>query len=399
MSIDNSLHYSLPPLGLGVLGLLALLVFGEPGLTTWSVACGLLLGGTAGGYWQWRQARGSLQALSQLRLDLEQANRRLVDAEEQLLDTESLGHRITPIWKRHLETSNTQLEENIRLLTERFSALTQELQRVTQSTHFGAGDANIVNSISSDKTELLDLFQSFKGIVETNDQLQSQILQLSNFTNDLDEMAVNVRKIAEQTNLLALNAAIEAARAGESGRGFAVVADEVRNLSSQSGETGDLITQKTQELNSVMNRLVGFASTSNQSISEAIENGEQIVERVISHLESETVTLEDDGAVLLHLSQTINGEIEQMLVAFQFQDRVSQILQQIIESLSEIESLLNARQLQRKQGEMPARLEIERLLAQMKSTYTTTEQRTNHELGRAPQAISENAAKGEMVFF
>lgn len=395
----NQLHSSLPSVVLGFTSFLALLIFGAQGVVNLILATILLLGGLASGYWQWRQTNAYISKQANLSDELTGATQRLENLETQLIETETLGNRITPIWKRHIETSNTQLEENIRILTERFSSLTYELQQVTSNTHFGAGEANVLNMISSDKTELLNLFKSFKGIVDTNEQLQGQILQLNNFTNDLDEMAANVRKIAEQTNLLALNAAIEAARAGESGRGFAVVADEVRNLSSQSAETGDLITQKTQELNNVMNKLVGYATNSTQSVSESIDNGEQIVERVIDHLESQTTTLEQDGNELLRLSQTINGEIEQMLVAFQFQDRVSQILQQIIGSLSEIETIISERQSMRSSGKAPGKLDIDRLLSSIKSTYTTTEQRYNHEMTESSESSADHTPKSELVFF
>jgi len=212
-------------------------------------------------------------------------------------------------------------------------------------------------------------------------------------------MATDVRKIAEQTNLLALNAAIEAARAGESGRGFAVVADEVRHLSTQSSQTGDLITKKTDELNSVMNQLVNYSSSSNKSVMTAIDNGEHIVERVIAHLESRTAELEGDGVELLDLSHTISGEIEQMLVSFQFQDRVSQIMQQIISSLSEVEVLIKERHKQRLDGIDPGMLDIDGLLSHMRSTYTTVEQHTNHAPGAVQEDQKQTAPNGEVMFF
>ncbi len=396
MDKKTTLQFLLIPPLLGLSGLCGLLLLGTPGVVTRVIAFALLAVGVVAGYWQWRQTTLYLKEVDSLRRDWEETTKRLAIMKNNVMDTEIMGSRITPIWKRHIETSCDQIEENVTTLTDRFQSLISELQEVTTSSSNRTTDGSIINSIEEDKGQLLNLFQSFKSIVSANDELLGQIKHLNEFTSDLDTMATDVRKIAEQTNLLALNAAIEAARAGESGRGFAVVADEVRNLSTQSGQTGDLITEKTADLNNVMNQLVGYSSSSNKSVSEAIENGEHIVERVIRHLESRTKELSDGEAELLSMSNTIRGEIEQMLVSFQFQDRVNQILQQVTDSLSEVEHIFKDRHEQHSNDIDPGMLDIEMILSHMKSTYTTTEQNANHEPGAQ---LEESASDGDVMFF
>ncbi|MCG8425745.1 MAG: methyl-accepting chemotaxis protein [Chromatiales bacterium] len=254
----------------------------------------------------------------------------------------------------------------------------------------------VIHSIDDDREELHNLFRKFEGIIKKNDDLAEKINHLNDYIKELDVMAMDVRKIAEQTNLLALNAAIEAARAGESGRGFAVVADEVRNLSNESSKTGDLITKKTEELGSVMSHLVNSSSDTSATVSGTIESAEETVERVIDHLESQADTFKSEGTELLNLSQSINTEIEHMLVAFQFQDRVSQILQQVTTSLNEIEQLVQQRRNQRLSGEEPRPLNTEDLLSHMKGSYTTTEQHINH---NPSSSTEEHAASDEITFF
>lgn len=314
----------------------------------------------------------------------------------QLNESEDLATRIVPIWKRHVESTVSQTDSSIGDLTEHFSRLVGDMASVTRNSDLNDSNSDVISSIETDRNELMSLFRAFDEITELNKQLVSKIDFLNEYTSELNNMAGEVRAIADQTNLLALNAAIEAARAGESGRGFAVVADEVRTLSGQSGDTGNRITDKTEEVHKIVTELATFSQQTNHSVGAAIHSGEDIVEAVIKDLNERTGRLEQDRVRLLQNAQMIETEIQQMLVSFQFQDRVSQILSQVSGSFEHIAAIIDQRRSQRSAGIDPEILDIEKLLSEVKQTYTTTEQLQNHE---GEESVSDNAAGGSVNFF
>lgn len=328
--------------------------------------------------------------------ELEQYKSQVVDLHRQVNEAEDLATRIVPIWKRHVESSIQQTDESISELTTRFSTLVADMSRVTSTSHMDQQNDDMLQSITDDRQKLMSLFSAFQNISASNEELADKIAHLNEYTGQLDKMAVEVRAIAEQTNLLALNAAIEAARAGESGRGFAVVADEVRTLSGQSGDTGNRITAKTEEVNQIVRELADFSAKTSGSVNTAIDSGEDVVENVIEDLNTRTHKLEEDGRALLQHAQLIQNEIQQMLVSFQFQDRVSQILHQVTGSFEHISQIIDQRRAQREAGHTPESLDIDRLLNEVKQTYTTTEQLRNHE---GDDSVSTNAESGSVNFF
>jgi methyl-accepting chemotaxis protein len=73
----------------------------------------------------------------------------------------------------------------------------------------------------------------------------TEVTQLAEQSEAIDDFVDLIKRISSQTNLLALNAAIEAARAGEHGRGFAVVAEEVRQLADESARAAEDVARTT----------------------------------------------------------------------------------------------------------------------------------------------------------
>jgi methyl-accepting chemotaxis protein len=304
--------------------------------------------------------------------------------------------QLIPIWKRHIQSVNGQMDDSVSDMTQRFSNLTVELSSVTDASIYSNDDSSA--EIDDDKQLLSNLFQDLQTMNQARQTQLEQLDELVNQTSGLNSLAGDVRKIAEQTNLLALNAAIEAARAGESGRGFAVVADEVRSLSTQSDQTGARITERISSLN---NQTIEFQKHSREAADnegEALENGEQTLSRVIHSLESRSQTMKDQGISMVELGQRIQSEIQTMLVDFQFQDRSSQILQQVVGSIDELEEAVNEQENARNAGIAMPDLDVDQLVAAMKGRYVATEQHEQHD-GSGSAKPDDHADKGSVSFF
>ena len=154
----------------------------------------------------------------------------------------------------------------------------------------------------------------------------AQAATLTTASHDLRSIAEDVSKIARQTHLLFINAAIEAARAGPSGHGFALVAGEVRRLSAESGDTGRRIGQQVHEFGDVVRQALNHATRITENHTQVIHASEEIINKVVKQVGATDSQLHQRSIEQSAHGEQMGAQIEQMLVAFLFQDRVQQIM-------------------------------------------------------------------------
>lgn len=254
-------------------------------------------------------SEASMNLFSKVRENFEQFERRTTKMVESVQKQQLQLERITS----SIEEITTNIEE--------LSAQAQGLSQLAE------GIMKSVNNASEKSAQALDITRKVKeltaGFLREYENLEKNIIIMSENTKNIGTIVETVRAIAEQTNLLALNAAIEAARAGEAGRGFAVVADEIRKLAEQTKASTDIISktilaieESSQTLSEGVKNLKAEVVQTEQGynsvleafefLNEVIKNLTGAVDTLVAHSEEQSASAEEMRSGALEISNSVS---------------------------------------------------------------------------------------------
>lgn len=365
---------------LGLLGAVALLLVAgaSAGALAIGVAAALVAAGVGAGWWV---ARGQALLLEQIHTYV--AGQAQFTAE------------VVPIWKAHIDTSREQMETAINALSDQFAGIVDKIDVTIQATSLetdglASGENSLAAVFGRNEAQLGALVAVQNDATARMEAMVTKVQGMDRFIVELQDMATDVDRIAQQTNLLALNAAIEAARAGDMGRGFAVVAKEFRMLSNQSGETGRRIAEKVAVISTAILETSDLVKGSVSQEENSLTVSQATIAKVLADFKTVIEVFQHSSEVLKDESMGIQQEINQALVAFQFQDRVSQILTQVIKNMDLMPAVLSeSQQTYTDTGALQV-ADAQRVLSELQKTYVMADQHVVHQGGKvAQQAASD----------
>ena len=361
---------------LGVVAAALVVTAGQGQGLAWGLAAAVLVLAGGAAFAVIHQGR---QGAEQARQEAEATAAANWDAAEaaRLQGLEPLCREVLPVWSGQVGMARGQTEEAVTALADRFAELARRVTAAVEMTQ-ASGGQDLVTLLNESEGELAGIMAKLQAALSEKESLLEEIGALAGVTEQLKTMAKGVGEIAQQTNLLALNAAIEAARAGEAGRGFAVVADEVRKLSTLSGNTGKQIAETVEAVNQSIVHALDTSRRYAQEDAALIRASGDNIDAVVQRFRGAATDLVESTQALTSESQSVANEISDVLVALQFQDRVSQVLGHVGADMDRLKGEIDGARAAVAAGQRSGTLDEQAWLAELAKTYTTPEQHSLH---------------------
>jgi methyl-accepting chemotaxis protein len=288
---------------------------------------------------------GNINSMKQSKVSLDEAGGKLSGTIEDLMSSiVQIGASIsnTGMNLRNQTDSVGQSAQSISKILDMIHRL-EELVQTQGKAVQGASSAveEMVGNISEVDKSVDKMAHSFGVLdqtaqngVETQNELQKQIIEIENQSKLLSEANKVIANIASQTNLLAMNAAIEAAHAGEAGKGFAVVADEIRKLSETSTVQSKRIGAELNLIVQTIKKVVEASTKSKESfdlVSNLISDTDDLVRTIRAAMEEQ----QEGSKQILESLQLMNNSTLEVKTAGQEMKTGNEMI------LSEIQNLQN----------------------------------------------------------
>ena len=269
----------------------------------------------------------AVMQISSLDLTMQYQNEKIVDISRKVAKaTETIFGNSSNDWDNR-GRSNNQHEE-----------MTHNIVEVSSETE------NVYRKIETAQEELTTIRELSDKTIEMSRNMQSDMDDLLEVINRLNNVIEGIENISLQTSLLALNASIEAARAGEAGKGFAVVAGEIRGLADKTQTLTQNMSEFVDNIKNASQKSVGSAKdTINilDNMTEKIENVWELNNENQEHVSKVNETISSLASVSEEISSSMAEMENQMRDSTEFMNNVSKDLIKAVKPVVDIEKTLD----------------------------------------------------------
>lgn len=303
-----------------------------------------------------------------------------ISLEDERLRTEVAAQiHVLPVLQRQLQETAANVESavvqvcgNFRAMAERAHGAVAAASSIVGSGSAGAAETANVERLLQDVRAAIDrLLQRSDRSAQISARALAGMEEVSQAAGRIVQVLSAVERIARENRILAVNAKIQSVHADSAGAGFRVVADEIAAQAVRS-------VTLTDQINDIVANLNAAVSAASQGLSELVASGAQLsdqfradAEGTLSQLREVHESNRRSLAAMSAEAERLADDISSAIVHLQFQDRVSQRIQHVVEVLAAMEAALS--------GAAPCETSSERkeeVLAAMQERYTMESERT-----------------------
>ena len=244
----------------------------------------------------------------------------------------------------HLRDTASDLQNSVLEISSGFGGMAdrvRETVNIAQSSLTSNGGGGTGSTISEIRHVLDSLLSAVQESTQLSSRLAGRIEKLESVLANVNTSLRRVEKISEEARIVGLNGRLEAARAGNHGAAFNVVANETKNLGIHAAETSASIRGLVDQLDTSLRSVSSELQERINIDAETAQRCELTVSSLLDQLGTMHAGMTDSLYRTESLGESLSRDIGRSVMALQFQDRVNQRLDHVVEALMALQENLS----------------------------------------------------------
>ncbi|HBJ38914.1 MAG TPA: hypothetical protein DDZ51_30040 [Planctomycetaceae bacterium] len=242
--------------------------------------------------------------------------------------------KIVAVLERQLKDVNHDIEKSVIGISQGFQGMARQAQAAVNVVGSVAADEDGgIGKISEMQTVINRLVSHMNESCESLGDASHRLSDMEGRLDGVETVLSGIEEIAARSRLMALNGQIEAGRLGAAGAAFAVVASETKQLSQHAADTSSraqgLLSELSDDITSTTKDLSSRSKTDASRLLDSKQEAEAILIYIEENHSKMMKVLNDTGSI----SRELQSSISRAVISLQFQDRVSQRMEHVINSL------------------------------------------------------------------